>query len=492
MTASSIRDKKSLCLSVIAFLFLAALLAVLIFPQTARADDARVYVDPASDGASVGSTYTVYIKVDNVTDLYGWSCTVDFEPNILQVEGSEGAWQITEGSFLKSGGASTWFNTDPTVNNTTGNIQGLMCTRLGSPSGVTGAGTLFSITFRVIGNGDSPINIYPQLSNSYAQTIPCTVESGTFKKVTTYYFTLYDQASPGMQNWILVSNPDFNVGPASVEIWVGNNKKWSGAISSGDKVTPQFPATIGGPVKIVCTNGLPLVVSSRVTYNGNFNEIFATTQEAINTEVNSEGDTTYYFTWYDQASPGMQNWILVSNPDFNVGPASVEIYVGNTRKWAGIIPSGDKITPQFPVTIGGPVKIVCTNGLNLVVSSRVLCNGSFNEIFATTQEGITTKADPKTYYFTWYDQASPGMQNWILVSNPDFNVGPASVEIYVGNTRKWAGIIPSGDKITPQFPVTIGGPVKIVCTNGLNLVVSSRVLCNGSFNEIFATTQEKL
>jgi|GEM_PF-5208131 len=487
MTAFSIKDKRSLCWSAIAFLFLAVLLAIFIFPQTARADDARVYVDPASDGASVGSTYTVYIKVDNVTDLYGWSCMVDFDPTILQVAGSEGAWQITEGSFLKSGGASTWFNTSPTVNNTTGSIQGLMCTRLGSPAGVTGAGTLFSITFNVIGSGDSPITITPQLSNSYAQTIPCTVEQGEFKEITAYYFPWYDNVS--MISYILISNPDFNSETAHVKIYIAGNLKWEKDIAPGGREFPKFPGVMDGPVKIVCTNGLDLVVSSRVHYYKSFNEFFATTQEQMDTQANSLGETTYYFPWYDNLS--MISYILISNPDFNVGDAHVEVFVAGVKRWEKNIAPGGREFPKFPGLMDGPVKVVCTTGHDLVVSSRVHYYQSFNEFFATTQEQMDTQANSlgeTTYYFPWYDNLS--MISYILISNPDFNVGDAHVEVFVAGVKRWEKNIAPGGREFPKFPGLMDGPVKVVCTTGHDLVVSSRVHYYQSFNEFFATTQE--
>jgi len=74
----------------------------------------RVSAPPTVDK---GSTFSVSIMVDSVTDLYGAQFSVSFNPSVLTAQ------SVNEGSFLKQGGASTFFNA-PTIDNSVGTITG--------------------------------------------------------------------------------------------------------------------------------------------------------------------------------------------------------------------------------------------------------------------------------------------------------------------------------------------------------------------------------
>jgi len=106
-----------------------------------------MFVDPASL-TDPSSPFTVDINVSGVEDLYGWEFKLYYNTTIL----SNGS--VTEGSFLSSGG-STFFsvvnNTD-TYNATHGRFW-VTCTLLGHTAGVTGSGTLATITLTVDGTG---------------------------------------------------------------------------------------------------------------------------------------------------------------------------------------------------------------------------------------------------------------------------------------------------------------------------------------------------
>ncbi len=92
----------------------------------------------------IGLTFTINISIQNVNNLYVWELTLYYPNDILN------ATTITEGPFLKTGNEPTLFHIIE-FNNTYTNTQGritAICTRYRpDASGVSGNGTLATITF---------------------------------------------------------------------------------------------------------------------------------------------------------------------------------------------------------------------------------------------------------------------------------------------------------------------------------------------------------
>ena len=105
-------------------------------------DDTPVYV---------GDTFTLHLNVENITDLAGWQCNIEFDPNMLE------ATKVVEGDFLKENGGTTYFQAS-TIDNTTGTITDLVAART-TIGGVSGNGRLLSVTFRAKALGDAQITV---------------------------------------------------------------------------------------------------------------------------------------------------------------------------------------------------------------------------------------------------------------------------------------------------------------------------------------------
>lgn len=125
----------------------------------------RIYVDPATNTGAVGTSFSVNINVADITttvSLYGWEFALSFNPGILQVTGA------TRGSFL---GADTYWAygfIEPVIDNFNGKVTaGDMLIDLSPGQGKSGSGTLATITFYVIGEGVSALD----LSGTYLPTI---------------------------------------------------------------------------------------------------------------------------------------------------------------------------------------------------------------------------------------------------------------------------------------------------------------------------------
>lgn len=297
----------------------------------------------------------------------------------------------------------------------------------------------------------------------------------------SWEFSWYDQQSQGMKNWVIVANMGSQ--PADVEITIGGNvvAAYTSAngnpLQPGQRVTPQFPGVMDGPVLVRSTNGQPLIASQRVLFRESFNETPGYPAAALASE--------YYFTWYDsnRANGMYGDWVLVANRDD--APADVDIYVGSRlmaryREADGnAIPVGGRVTPSFPDLVDGPVRVVSTNGKSLFASQRVVFRDSMEENLGTPPTALAAEQ-----WFGWYDSKAVSSMygDWIMVAN--LGSGSATVEIYIGgrklndpaNPQSDYFTIPEGGRITPQFANLSAGPVRVVSTSGHQLLTSQRVL----------------
>ena len=113
----------------------------------------------------VGDTFTVRVDAEKVTDLAGWQFDLAFNPDVLE------AVEVSEGDFLEASGGTAFFQQD-SIDNTAGEITGLTAALI-SESGVTGTGTLLSVTFLAKAGGESQIDLGNfQLGSSTGEVIP--------------------------------------------------------------------------------------------------------------------------------------------------------------------------------------------------------------------------------------------------------------------------------------------------------------------------------
>ena len=98
-----------------------------------------------------GGTFTVHLKTENTDNLVGWQTNIIFNKAVLKVS------SVTEGDFLKQGDGRTFFQAG-TINNTTGKITGIKAVQL-SKGKMTRQGTLFSVRFTAIANGESRLSV---------------------------------------------------------------------------------------------------------------------------------------------------------------------------------------------------------------------------------------------------------------------------------------------------------------------------------------------
>ena len=122
---------------------------------------------PDAPRVSVGQSFTLHLSTEEVSGLAGWQFNLAFDPAALS------ATQVSEGSLLKTDGGGTFFQKG-TIDNQAGTITGLSGLRL-TAGGVTGAGRLVSVTFRVKALGETRVRVQNlEFGNTIGAMIPVT------------------------------------------------------------------------------------------------------------------------------------------------------------------------------------------------------------------------------------------------------------------------------------------------------------------------------
>ena len=98
-----------------------------------------------------GDTFTLEISAKDIYNLAGWQFDMAYDPTVLE------AIEVNEGDFLKTGGGATFFQRG-TIDNRLGKIRGLSAARL-SEDGVSGTGTLLSVTFTAKAAGQTQLRL---------------------------------------------------------------------------------------------------------------------------------------------------------------------------------------------------------------------------------------------------------------------------------------------------------------------------------------------
>lgn len=305
-----------------------------------------------------------------------------------------------------------------------------------------------------------------------------------------YYWPWYDNVN--MKNWVMVANPLENYQDVWAQVKVKGGHQAVKKLAPGEAWTPEFPGVMNGPVEVKAwrdggseyssNDARKVIASQRVLWNGAFNEIPGIGVSGL--------DSWYHWTWYDNASPGAANWVSVSNPDFS-SPVFVLIVVGDIDNpvfidYAWI---GPYETRNFRNDgIGGPVTLAASYDPGLysqapvVATQRVLWGPSFSEIAGTNTNSIST-----WYHWTWYDMKSPGVSNWIVLTNLDDE--PINYKVKVRDQVLASGQIGIDGAAYPTIPGYIGGPVEVTGDGAWTnqpafFLASQRVVWNGYFNEV--------
>ena len=156
-----------------------------------------------------GDTFTLNLNAENITDLAGWEADIAFDPNVLE------AVEVTEGDFLKLEGGNTFFQ-GGTIDNAAGKITSLYSARI-SESGVSGTGSLLSVTFMAKTGGETQVTLenfeFISITDDIIPTVPPNIS------ITVGEYPAWDVNQDGrvsIQDLVLVARDLGSGAPANL------------------------------------------------------------------------------------------------------------------------------------------------------------------------------------------------------------------------------------------------------------------------------------
>lgn len=134
---------------------LASMLILTTGLRTAQASETALYVDPVVTTANPSESFTISINIQDVVNLFSYETKIGFDKVVLE------AVTVEEGPFIKDQTTSpigTFFLFIIEVD-----YVHVACVTQGSYPGVSGSGTLFTVTFNVVKAGTSDLHVYDSI-----------------------------------------------------------------------------------------------------------------------------------------------------------------------------------------------------------------------------------------------------------------------------------------------------------------------------------------
>jgi len=167
------------------------LTVTVLAPTHANVRETLIFVSPATYTVpNIGSTFSVNVSIQDVTNLKGWEFKLYYPNSILN------GTTVIEGPFMKVDEVSTYFYVAEFMDDysETQGRASVLCLRAGDPDapGVDGDGVLATITFDSTSNG-GPESLHladVKLSDPNATKIPFVKVDGEVTVVPEYSTTL--------------------------------------------------------------------------------------------------------------------------------------------------------------------------------------------------------------------------------------------------------------------------------------------------------------
>jgi hypothetical protein len=138
----------------------------------------KLYVDPLLTSQPIGSNFTIEIRLNNVTDLFGFDLQFSWDPAVLDYVDHTAKVPVTtfpDGLLYET---ILWLKND--VNSVAGTYW-IAATSFAPAPSFNGSGIVFNMTFDVIAEGVSGLNfLSDDLADTDGKSIPHQTINGTF------------------------------------------------------------------------------------------------------------------------------------------------------------------------------------------------------------------------------------------------------------------------------------------------------------------------
>lgn len=322
----------------------------------------------------------------------------------------------------------------------------------------------------------SGTNILASEHRNYKTSFSETLGYPNNQLTTKYWFTKYTYNS-NVKTWILVSNPSGQAANVKISIGDLNASVDSFSLAPGASVSKFYDGVSTGPVLVQSVNGVNILASEHYNYQTSFYETLGYPDNQLTTK--------YWFTRYAY-NDNVKTWLLIANPSSQ--SANVSVYIGDmkTAVESFSLPPGVMVSRFYNGLAKGPVVVQSTNGVNILASEHRNYQTSFSETLGYPDNLLTTE-----YWFTRYAYNS-NVKTWLLIANPSSQ--SANVSVYLGNGANPVATytLAPGVSITPYYDGMAAGPVRVVSTNGVNILTSEHRNYQTSFSETVGYPNNRL
>jgi hypothetical protein len=272
----------------------------------------------------------------------------------------------------------------------------------------------------------------------------------------------------------------------TVSVYVGDNPTplYTKLLPASSADRAFFPATSGGPVRIVGSNpNVKILAGMRVIYGGNmsFDELMAYPTAGLSSE--------YWFPFYNHNNVNLFSELRIANTS-GTQSAQVQIYFGNRLVETKTIDPLTSHLQSFPGVSGGPVRVLSTNKVPIVTSLGLRYKNAAGQFTFSELMGVPTSQLSNDYWLPYYKMNATDTDTQVRFTNTSATES-TTVSVYVGDnpTPLYTKLLPASSADRAFFPATSGGPVRIVGSNpNAKILAGMRVIYGGnmSFDELMA------
>jgi len=423
---------------------------VILFSRSTYADTSvSVSLNPSvisGQSLRIGGNFTVSANIQGVTNLWGWSLGLSWDPSILQM------MNYSEGSFLSSAGQTSL--TASPIDNNDGTIQNINDVLL-SQNSASGSGDLVSFIFQIVGDGSTEINLAnvqllepkssasdsnPQIAATVANAVfngeqSLAVQAATSDPTATGVFSAVLSGTTTTSSITLGPSPDPMGSTVNIDIYIsGAANVWGwtlGSITWNPAVLSCNSATEGPWLK---TGGSTLFLAGAV--NNAAGDIGGGIADAISSSGTAVATT----------SAGVVATLAFTVVGYGTSPVTISgavLYASSTDTTGVTVVSNSATVDAIPPATGGATHMVVS------APSSAVAGTSFSvSVTAEDQDGNIVTGYSGTVHFTSTDGQA------VLPANSGLTNGVGAFSV----TLKTAGsqTVTATDTVTSSITGTSG------------------------------------
>ena len=296
---------------------------------------------------------------------------------------------------------------------------------------------------------------------TYTVTVNTGSGSGTIRLDVPLTATITDLTGNPLSGLPFIIGEAYTV--RSVNVYIGGTLRGSYFLTPGQSTRQNYAGVDSGPVKVVSSNGVPIISAIRSAWA--VNGVTTSFAQLMGLPLEQLSDT-YVFPGYNNVT--LNDQLRIANVD--TVSTSVTVTIGGTLRGTYPLAAGAAVRINYPGLDSGPVVVKGTSGVKIISSIREAwaVNGvtrSFVQLMGLPAGQLSNK-----YVFPAYNNVTLNEQ--LRIGNVD--TVATSVTVTIGGNLKGTYPLGPGQAVRINYPGLDSGPVVVEGTAGVNIISSIR------------------